>query len=191
MKSVLVLIAAVASLAAAAEMKIGTVNMVDLVKLHPSYETNKALLKSTDKDYKAKLDKQQDAIKAIADEGKKVQEDLANPMLSASAKAASQKKVEEIQRRYLTAQQELRAAAQHYQNELADLETRLMRLQTDEIRAKIAKFAEAKGYDLVVDRTMLGYAKPSFDVTDEVLKALGVDPKKRATLKKDAKNEGK
>ena len=89
MKTVMIAICAALSLSALADMKIATVNMVDLVKLHPSYETNKALLKSTDKDYKAKLDKRQDEIKAIADEGKKAQEDLSNPMLSASAKASA------------------------------------------------------------------------------------------------------
>lgn len=191
MKNMIMAMAFAAAFTVVADVKIGTVNMVELVKLHPSYETNKALLKSTDKDYKSKLDKQQDALKAIADEGKKAQEDLTNPMLSSSAKASAQKKLDEVQRKYLSAQQELRAAAQHYQNELADLETRLMRLQTEEIRAKISKFAEEKGFDLVLDRTMLGYAKESFDVTDDVLKSLGVDPAKRATLKAKDKEEVK
>ena len=74
MKSFLLSFVLATAMMAAAEMKIGTVNMVDLVTLHPSYETNRALLKSTDADYKAKLDKQQEDLKAIADEGKKAQE---------------------------------------------------------------------------------------------------------------------
>ena len=96
MKKMMLGIVALCAATAVGDMKIGTVNMVDLVKLHPSYETNKALLKSTDKDYKAKLDKRQDEIKAIADEGKKAQEDLSNPMLSATAKASAQKKLEGV-----------------------------------------------------------------------------------------------
>lgn len=185
MKKSIILIAVAASIAAFAEVKIGTVNMMQLVRLHPSHETNRNLIKSTDKDYKAKLDSRQDALKTIADEGKKAQEDLNNPMLSASAKSEAQKKLEGVQQRFIAAQQELRSSAQHYQNELSDLESRLLKLETEDIRAKIATFAKANGYDFILDSTTIGYANEAFDVTDEILKALGVDPKKR-TEKKDA-----
>lgn len=185
MKSILLATTLAAALAAHATLKIGTVNMVDLVKLHPSYETNRALLKSTDNDYKAKLDKQQDDLKAIADEGKKAQEELANPMLSHAAKAAAQKKLEDVQRRYLAARQEMEGAVRHYQNELGDLENRLMKLQTEEIRKVISTYARENGYDVIADGSMLAFSKASLDVTDDILRAMKVDPAKRAGLKKD------
>ena len=185
MKTVMIAICAALSLSALADMKIATVNMVDLVKLHPSYETNKALLKSTDKDYKAKLDKRQDEIKAIADEGKKAQEDLSNPMLSASAKASAQKKMEGVQRRYIAARQDLEAEVRRYQSELSDLESRLMKLQTEEIRAKITAYAKEKGYDMIIDSTMLAFSKESLEVTDDILRAMNVDPAKRKELKEE------
>ena len=185
MKKIVLGMTLVAALTAAADMKIGTVNMVELVKLHPSYETNRSLLKSTDKDYKARLDKQQEDLKAIADEGKKAQEDLSNPMLSNAAKIAAQKKLEEVQRRYVAARQDMEGAVRHYQTELADLESRLMKLQTDELRAKITEFAQKNGFDMVLDSTMLAFSKDSLDVTDEILRALNVDPAKRKTLKDD------
>ena len=177
-KIVLSMVLAVAAVCAA-EMKIATVNMVDLVRLHPNHESNRALVKSTDKDYKAKLERQQEAAKTIADEGKKIQADLMNPMFSQSAKADAQKKLEDVQRRFLAAQQELRASAQHFQKELTDLETRLLKLETEDIRAKINAFAKANGYDIIADSTMLAFSKDSLDVTDEILKALKVDPAKR------------
>ena len=184
-KSVLSMVLAVAAVCAA-EMKIATVNMVDLVRLHPNHESNRALVKSTDKDYKAKLERQQEAAKTIADEGKKVQADLMNPMFSKSAKADAQKTLEDVQRRFLAAQQELRASAQHFQNELTDLETRLLKLETEDIRAKINAFAKANGYDIIADSTMLAFSKDSLDVTDEILKALKVDPAKRHEKKSAA-----
>ena len=189
MKTVMIAICAALSLSALADMKIATVNMVDLVKLHPSYETNKALLKSTDKDYKAKLDKRQDEIKAIADEGKKAQEDLSNPMLSASAKASAQKKMEGVQRRYIAARQDLEAEVRRYQSELSDLESRLMKLQTEEIRAKITAYAKEKGYDMIIDSTMLAFSKESLEVTDDILRAMNVDPAKRKELKDEKSDE--
>ena len=189
MKTLMVAVCAVLGFTALADMKIATVNMVDLVKLHPSYETNRALLKSTDKDYKDKLDKRQDEIKAIADEGKKAQEDLSNPMLSASAKASAQKKLEGVQRRYIAARQDMETEVRRYQSELSDLESRLMKLQTEEIRAKITAYAKEKGYDMIIDSTMLAFSKESLDVTDDILRAMNVDPAKRKTLKEEKTDE--
>ncbi len=185
MKKLAIALACATCLSVSADMKIGTVNMVDLVKLHPSYETNKALLKSTDKDYKEKLDKRQEDIKAIADEGKKAQEDLSNPMLSASAKASAQKNLENVQRKYIAARQDMEAEVRRYQNELADLESRLMKLQTEDIREKISAYAKKNGYDMIIDATMLAYSKDAFEVTDDILRDMGIDPAKRKTLKDD------
>ena len=192
MKTITIAICMVLCATAFADMKIGTINMVDLVKLHPSYETNKALLKSTDKDYKEKLDKRQEDIKAIADEGKKAQEDLSNPMLSAAAKASAQKNLESVQRKYVAARQDMEADIRRYQSELSDLESRLMKLQTEDIRAKISAYAKKNGYDMIIDATMLAYSKESFDVTDDVLREMGIDPAKRKALKdKDDKSDVK
>ena len=66
MKKLLTTIFAAASLAVSADMKIGTIDMVDLVRLHPHHESNRALVKSTDADYKDKLAVQQDALKKLA-----------------------------------------------------------------------------------------------------------------------------
>lgn len=191
MKKMVTALALAAAMGVSAELKVGTVNMVDLVRLHPNHEANRALVKSTDKDYKAKLERHQEAAKAVADEGKKVQADLMNPMLSQSAKADAQKKLEDVQRRFLAAQQELRSSAQHFQNELTDLETRLLKLETEDIRAKINAFAKANGYDIIADSTMLAFSKESLDVTDEILKALKVDPAKRHEKKAAAADDAK
>ncbi|MBO7688617.1 MAG: hypothetical protein J6V72_19720, partial [Kiritimatiellae bacterium] len=69
MKKIVVLAAMVAALTGTAEMKIGTVNMVDLVRLHPNPEANRTLVKTTDAEYTAQLDAKQDELKEIADEG--------------------------------------------------------------------------------------------------------------------------
>ena len=45
----------VAAIAATAAMKVGSVDLMLLVRNHPNYDSNKALLKSTDKDYQKKL----------------------------------------------------------------------------------------------------------------------------------------
>ena len=181
-------VAAGSAVCAKADLKIATVDMVDLVRLHPQHESNRELLKSTDKDYKAKLDAQQESVKALAAEGKRAQADLANPMLSQSAKDEAQKKVGELQQKIMAAQQELYAAAQHYQSELSDLEGRLLKIETSDLRTKISTFAKENGYDLILDVAAAGYANPALDVTDEILKILNVDPAKR---KEKARDGGK
>ena len=183
MKKTVIAMFVAASLAAAADLKVATVNMVHLVELHPTHESNKALVKSTNDDYKAKLDAKQDALKALAEEAKKIYDDMQNPMLSATAKADFQKKLEALQQKGNAARQELLRADQHYREEMNDLETRLIKLETSDIRAKISAYAKEKGYDLILDATMAAYANDSLDVTDDILRAMKVDPAKRKTLK--------
>ena len=186
MKSIFAMVAAAAALSAFAEVKIATVSMVDIVRLHPQHASNRELVKTTDRDYKAKLDAMQESMKALADEGKKAQEDMSNPMLSATAKQDAKKKLDGIQQKFIAEQQEFRMSAQRFQNDLADLESRLIKLETDDIRKKVAAYAKEKGYDLVVDSSTLAYGAENLDVTDDVLRSMGLDPAKRASKDKSS-----
>ncbi len=168
------------AMAAGAEMRIGVVNLETLIRNHPSHASNKTLVKSTADDYRKKMEAHQEQIKGLMDEGKKVQSDWQNPMLSASAKADLQKKMETIQRKAYAAQQEMRAEDQRFQEELADLQQRLFKIEKKDVEAKIGEFAKSEGYDLIVDVAACGFAKDALEVTDAVLKAMGVDPSKKA-----------
>ena len=178
MKRMVMGLCVAAALVAGAEMKFATVNLETLVKNHPSHESNRTLVKSTADDYRKKMESRQEQAKALVDEGKKLQSDWQNPMLSATAKADLQKKLDGIQRKLFSAQQEMRAEDQHYQEELADLQQRLFRIEKKDIEAKIAAFAKEKGYDLILDVAACGFSKPELDVTDEILKAMGVEKPK-------------
>lgn len=189
-----------AAFCASAEIKVGTIDMMTLVRNHPDHAKNRQLLQTTDRDYQAKLEKHQAVLKALSEDARKAYEETQNPMLAAAAKTAAQGKLESIQQRGAAAQQEYRADAQRFQEELSDLEARLLKMETEDIRAKIAVFAEQQGYDVVVDATMLGYAKKDLDVTDAVLTALGVDPAsakrtkdpgEKPVAEEKAQNEGK
>ena len=194
MKNTVIGLAILSCLAAAADLKVGTVNMIHLVELHPTHESNKTLVKSSNDDYKAKLDAKQDALKAILDEARKIYDDMQNPMLSASAKADAQKKLDGMQQKVNAARQDLIRSEQSYRETMNDLETRLLKMETSDIRAKIAAYAKEKKLDLVIDSTMAAYAADALDVTDDILRAMKVDPAKRKALKekgKEKKSEGK
>ena len=194
MKRTVITLSIAMCLSAFADLKVGTVNMIHLVELHPTHESNKALVKSSNDDYKAKLDSKQDALKAMLDEARKVYEDMQNPMLSATAKADAQKKLDGMQQKVNAARQDLIRSEQNYRETMNDLETRLLKMETSDIRAKISAYAKEKGLDLVIDSTMAAYANESLDVTDDILRAMKVDPAKRQELSnksKEKKSEGK
>ena len=169
-----------AVMTASANMKFGTVNLEMLIKNHPSHESNRSLVKSTADDYRKKMESKQEKAKALVDEGKKIQSDWQNPMLSAAAKADLQKKIEEVQRKLFAIQQEMRTEDQRCQEELADLQQRLFKIEKKDVETKLAEFAKDEGYDLIVDMAACGFAKPELDVTDAVLKKMGVkEPKNK------------
>lgn len=172
------MIALAATAAFAHAAKIGTVDMLLLVRNHASYESNKALLSSTEKDYRKKLDDMKTELDSIQEQGQKLVEEMRNPMIAPKAKAEAEKSMASIQSRYMQQQQLMRAEAMRNQQELASLESRLLKAQADDLKKTIAKFAADNGYDMVIDSAAAIYSKPALDVTDGVLKVMGVDPVK-------------
>lgn len=179
MKKILFSCMCLAAVSASAGVKIATVNLEILIKNHPSHESNRTLVKSTADDFRKKMESRQEKAKALVDEGKKIQSDWQNPMLSATAKADLQKKLEDVQRKLFAAQQEMRAEDQRCQEELADLQQRLFKIEKKDIESRLADFANDEGYDILVDVAACGFSKSGLDVTEAVLKKMGVkEPKK-------------
>ncbi|MBO5647242.1 MAG: OmpH family outer membrane protein [Kiritimatiellae bacterium] len=176
MKKATLLILAAAVAASASAVKIGTVDMLLLVRNHATYESNKTLLLSTEKDYRKKLDEMKAELDAIQVEGHKVSDELRNPMLAPKAKAEAEKSLQSIQNRFLQKQQMMRNEAMRNQQELSALEARLLKAQADDLKKTIAAFASANGYDIILDNAASIYSKGSLDVTDAILKKMGVDP---------------
>lgn len=157
-------------------LRVGTVDLMLLIRNHPNYESNKALLTSTDKDYQKKLD----AIKAegekLQEEGKKLAEQMRNPMLAAKAKSDVEKQLMDLQQKLMGIEQRYRSEAMRFRQELQDLEGRLLKTTTDDLRKRIKTFADANAFDLVLDRTAAPFAKEKFDVTGAVMLSMGIDP---------------
>ena len=186
MKKLIFALAMVATTGAFAEMKVGTVNLMLLVRNHPNYESNKTLLETTEKDYQKKVEAIKSEGEALQDEGKKLMEQHENPMLTGKAKADVEKQLTEIQKQLMAVEQRYRSEAMRCRQDLQDLESRLLKTTTDDLRKRLAKYAEQKGYDFIFDVNAAPYAKPSYDVTDDVLAVMGVDPKEAK-----GKDEGK
>ena len=188
MKMTIVAAAVLAAGSLFAETKIAVVDMMVLVKNHASYETNKKLLESTEKDYQTRLDNMRTEIDKIEDEGRKLAEEFRNPMLAAAAKSKIEADIGNVQKRYIAAQQRMREEAMRNRQELADLEARLLKAQADDIRKRVEEYAKKNGYDLVIDKSATIHSAKTLDVTDEVLKAMDAKP---ANTPGKEKNEGK
>lgn len=177
MKKLMFAVLCATAMGASAEMKFGSVDLLLLVRNHPNYDSNKDLLTSTDKDYQKKLDAIKQEGESLQDEGKKLAEQLRNPMLAAKAKTDIEKQLMSIQQKLMGIEQRYRAEAVRCRQDLQDLEGRLLKTTTDDLRKRLAKYAEEKGYDFIFDKTAAPYSKPVYSVTDDMLRNLGVDPK--------------
>ena len=93
MKQLIIAAALAAALAAGAETKVGTVDLMLLVRNHPDYERNKTFLSDKDKDGQKKLDEIKKEGEELQDEGKKLAEQFHNPILAEKAKAESFEKL--------------------------------------------------------------------------------------------------
>ena len=176
MKKLILLTALAAATTAFADLKIGTVDMMSLVRNHSSYEPNKKLLTETEKDYTKKLDAMKAELDEIQEEGKNMTDQLRNPLLSQGSKTKLEKDLMDIQNKFIAAQQRIRAEMLRSQQDLQDLEGRLLKATTEDLREKINTFAAANKYDLIVDITAAPFASAKLDVTPAILKSMGVDP---------------
>ena len=175
-----------------ADMKIGVVEMMTLVRNHKSYESNKRFLTDSEKESQARLESKRKEVEKIQADGQKLAEEAQNPMLAAARRQELEKQLIEIQKKFVAGQQQLRSEAMRAQQDLQAMETKFLKITGEDLRKTINEFAEKNGYDLVVDSSAVPYFKPAYDVTDGVLKAMGVDPDKAVKPgKEETKNEGK
>jgi Skp family chaperone for outer membrane proteins len=174
-----------------AEAKYAVVDMLVLVRNHASYDTNKELLVSTEKNCNKRVDAFKKELEKVQQEGKKLSEEYRNPMLSSAAKKKIEDSLQSIQQEYFTVQQRLRNEMLNAQRELQDLEQVILKKQTDDIRANVSELAKKEGYSLVLDLNSAVYFDKECNLTDKVLELMGVDPKKAKNPRESETNESK
>ena len=173
----LILAAFMAATMTMAQEKTAVVNMVDLVRFHPSRERDRKLMQDTEKEFQAKLDKQRDRFEQLRDEYEKAVKEARNPALNDKAKTEAEDKAMKHRDVLAEADRDLRQEMQKLQRELSDLDTRLLRQVTGDIRDILSKYAQESKFTVILDGTTMAYFDPKLEVTDEVLKLIGVDPK--------------
>lgn len=172
-----------------AQERTAVVNMVDLVRFHPNRERDRKLMQDTEKEYQEKLDKQRDRFEELRDEYEKAVKEARSTALNEKARSEAENKAMRQRDVLAEADHALRQEMQKLQRDLSELDTRLLRQVTGDIREVITKYAQEARYSIILDGTTMAYHDPALDVTDEVLKRLGVDPKVRKEEKEKAAQE--
>ncbi len=188
-RATLMLAAVLAATMMMAQEKTAVVNMVDLVRFHPSRERDRKLMQDTEKEYQAKLDKQRDRFEQLRDEYEKAVKEARNPALNEKARAEAEDKAMKHRDVLAEADKDLRQEMQKLQRDLGDLDSRLLRQVTGDIREVLTKYAQEAKYGIILDGTTMAYFDPKLEVTDDVLKRMGVDPKVRKEAKEKAEKE--
>lgn len=179
----IMMVAVMAALMGAAEEKVAVVQMVDLVRFHPNSERDRKLMQDTEKEFQAKLDKRRDRFDQMRSEFEALVKESRNPALNDKARTEAEDKAAKHRTVLAEAERDLRQELQKYQRDLADMETRLLRQITGELRDVVSKYAKDNKYTIIMDGTSLPYFDEKLDVTDQVLKQIGIDPK----IRKEAK----
>ena len=162
---------------AAAQMKIATADLDRVFSAHPKVVAAEAGLKASEKEIKADLEKLVEQGKALEEEIQKLRNAANSPMLS---EAARQQKRTEAEEKVTTLQEldlRIRRTQQTRMNQLKDQLMKTRQGIVDEMMAVVKEYAEEEGFDLVLDKSATPFAKDEYDVTDEMLSAMNVDPK--------------
>ena len=190
-KASVVLAVVLAAMMGVAQEKTVVVNMIDLVRFHPSRDHDRKLMENTEKEFQEQLDKQRKRFEDLRDDYEKIAKEVRNPALSEKARTDMESKASVQREVAAVAERDLRQSLQDFQRQLAELDTRLLRQVTGDIREVVTKYAKDNKIMVVMDGTTLAYFDPKLDVTDDILKLMKVDPKVRKEAAAEADGKAK
>ncbi|MCL2103780.1 MAG: OmpH family outer membrane protein [Kiritimatiellaeota bacterium] len=177
-KAGMMLAVALAAMTGIAQEKTVVVNMIDLVRFHPRREQDRKRMEDREKEYQAQLDKKRNRFEELREDYEKLAKEARNPALSEKARNEKEEQVTKQRNVLAEFDQDLRKELQDLQRKLADLDTELLRIVTDDIREAVTKYAKDNKIAIIMDGSTLAYFDLKLDMTDEVLKKMGVDPQK-------------
>jgi Skp family chaperone for outer membrane proteins len=165
--------------------KIGTVNMQKLLRDYYKFEQTSESLKGYQKEMQKQNEARAEAVKALAEESRKLQKQAEDPALTREKKGelfreatGRQEEAQALQNERISWIQRKNAAL----SEKANVEFSDMRL---ELIKMVQEVAEAQGYDFIFDRSgasganvpILSYAKDAKDLTAVMLERTGEEEK--------------
>ena len=172
--------ALMASAGWAAELKIATVDLDKVFTAHPKTQAAEAELKKSEDGVQEEMDQIVAEGRALQEEVAKLREAAKNPLLTEEARLQKRDAAEDK----LTELQEFELRARRTQEtKIKQMREKVLKSRqaiVDELMAAVNHFAEAGGYDLVLDKSgmtmnavpMVAYSNPALDVTDKLIEYL-------------------
>ncbi len=151
--------------------------VVDSEKVHKQSREGRKILKKIDRLKAAKqrlIDKKKKALKReydnIMKDAKQLQASKA--LLKPSVYKQRQEKLQQRYMQWGGKMQQWQYYAMQQQQKLSDQASKLLAVFRTKLQAKIEALAQLKGYDMVVDKSAVWYAKGSIDITSQVIKLI-------------------
>ena len=172
--------ACVAAAAGAAELRIATADLDKVFTAHPKTQAAEAELKQAEEAIQAEMDRMVSEGRAMEEGVAKLREAAKNPLLTEEARLKKRNEAEEK----LTELQEFQLRVRRTQEtKLKQMREQVMKSRqgiVDELMKAVADFAQAEGYDLVLDRSgltmnaipLVAFAHPDLDVTGRLIERL-------------------
>ena len=177
--------AGLAAAAGAAELRIATVNLDKVFTAHPKTQAAEAELKKAEVAMQAELEQMETEGKALQAEVLKLREQAKSPLLTDEARLKKSNEAEDKLTQLQEFQLRLRRTQETKLKQLRDQLAKTRQGIVDELLAVVADFAQAEGYDFVLDRSGLTmnmipltvYSRPELDVTDKLIEKLNATAK--------------
>ena len=172
-----------------------TIYVVDTAQVYSNYYKAKeanAQIQSSVEQTNQELQKMDQKRQALVKELNAVEEKMKNPALTEEAK----KKI--AQEEGAPKFNEIRAIEQNIQNVRAQASQRLEQniqsiraIHLQDIREAVAKIAESKKADFILEKSVCLFSKPTVDLTQEVITAINASAPAASTAAAPAKTEAK
>ena len=174
------LASAFAASAAAAELKIATVDLEKVFAAHPQTQSAEADLKAAEDAIDMEMQKMVADARALGEQVAKLREEARSPILSDEAR---QKKRSEAEEKQMELEEFQLRARRTQESKLKQLREQLLKSRqgiVDELLEAVGDFGREEGYDLVLDRSgmtmnmipLAVYSRPELDVTDRLIERL-------------------
>jgi len=197
MLAVATVAACAAPLCGAAELKIATVELDKGFTAHPKTQAAEADLKKAEDAVQEEMDKIVAEGRALQEEVAQLREAAKNPLLTEEARL---QKRDEAETKLPELQEFELRARRTQETKLKQMREKVMKTRqgiVDELTEAVNHFAEAGGYDLVLDKSgltmnavpLVAYSSPALDVTDKLIAYLQATAKAAAAAKAPAAGE--
>ncbi len=174
-----------AALAARAQT-VAVVDLEQLVRLHPNTAADDKLREQTRKDMREEYDELQQKLEALKLDFEKTRKETQDPTLSDKARKTAEERAEKAYEAVLTANRNANEKMQLRQEQISEMNGRLLKKVIADLRDTIGKYAAEQKIQLVLPAAQAIYNEKALDITDAILKRMNVTRPAEKTAAVDA-----